>query len=132
MLWAICPWMRHVNFCLNRAYRWWRSDAAASLERQLIAEETGHHHHGEEGCRHHGPEDHACGVHEQDADEVMEDVRRRDEQRLELQLAEGINAGSGLMRNNTITPQPTPLITPAREGRALNEEAEEILERSES
>lgn len=72
------------------------------------------------------------GFDEQEADEVMEDVRRRDEQRLELQLAEGINAGSGLMRNNTITPQPTPLITPAREGRALNEEAEEILERSET
>lgn len=68
------------------------------------------------------------GIDEAEADEVMDDVRRRDQDRLEMQLTGGITAGGSLMRNNTLTPQPAPLVVPRREGKALNEEAAEALE----
>jgi glutathione-regulated potassium-efflux system protein KefB len=68
------------------------------------------------------------GVDEAEADEVMSDVRRRDQDRLEMQLTGGMTAGGALMRNNTLTPQPAPLVVPRREGKALNEEAAEVLE----
>ncbi|ANP45509.1 monovalent cation:proton antiporter-2 (CPA2) family protein [Candidatus Viadribacter manganicus] len=60
--------------------------------------------------------------------ETIEDVRERDAERFEMQLAGGIEAGRGLWRNNTTTPQPTPFTKPRQEGRALNEEAAEVLE----
>jgi glutathione-regulated potassium-efflux system protein KefB len=63
--------------------------------------------------------------------ETIEDVRERDAERFELQLAGGIAAGRALWRNNTQTPQPTPFTKPRREGRALNEEAEDIIGESE-
>ncbi len=59
--------------------------------------------------------------------ETIEDVRERDAERFELQLVGGIEAGRQLMRNNTVTPQPTPFTVPRREGRALNEEAAEAI-----
>ncbi|MGQ0533680.1 MAG: monovalent cation:proton antiporter-2 (CPA2) family protein [Caulobacteraceae bacterium] len=59
--------------------------------------------------------------------ETIEDVRERDAERFELQLAGGIEAGRSLFRNNTTTPQPTPFTRPRREGQALNEEAEDII-----
>ena len=59
--------------------------------------------------------------------ETIEDVRERDAGRFEMQLAGGIEAGRGLWRNNTTTPQPTPFTKPRQGGRALNEEAEEII-----
>jgi len=59
--------------------------------------------------------------------ETIEEVRDRDAERFELQLAGGIEAGRGLMRNNTVTPQPTPFTKPRREAQALNEEAAEAL-----
>jgi glutathione-regulated potassium-efflux system protein KefB len=67
------------------------------------------------------------GVEEAEAAEVIEDVRRRDEQRFDLQLAGGLAAGRALMRGNLETPQPAPLVTPQREGKALNEEAAEVI-----
>lgn len=57
----------------------------------------------------------------------MLDVRRRDEQRLELQIAGGLRAGLTLMRGNTATTQPAPLVVPRREGKGLNKEAEEAI-----
>lgn len=60
--------------------------------------------------------------------DTIEDVRERDAERFEMQLAGGIEAGRGLWRNNTTTPEPTPFTRPRREGRALNEEAAEVLE----
>jgi glutathione-regulated potassium-efflux system protein KefB len=60
--------------------------------------------------------------------ETIEDVRRRDEERLTLQVAGGMQAGGSLWRNNTSTPQPAPYVKPRREGQALNEEAAEVLE----
>ncbi|NJC33676.1 glutathione-regulated potassium-efflux system protein KefB [Sphingomonas jejuensis] len=69
------------------------------------------------------------GVDERVADETMIDVRRRDEERLELQLVGGITAGRQLIRRNTPTPEPAPLTPPKRRGVALNEEAAEAIER---
>jgi glutathione-regulated potassium-efflux system protein KefB len=68
------------------------------------------------------------GVAEEEADEIMLDVRRRDEQRLELQLASGLRAGLTLMRGNTATTQPAPLIVPRRESKGLNKEAADAIE----
>jgi glutathione-regulated potassium-efflux system protein KefB len=65
------------------------------------------------------------GVEEEDAAEIIEDVRRRDAERLDLQLAGGIQAGRGLMKGNA--PVPAPLATPRRKGRALNEETAGVL-----
>jgi glutathione-regulated potassium-efflux system protein KefB len=59
--------------------------------------------------------------------ETIEEVRERDAARFELQLAGGIEAGRGMMRNNTVTPQPTPFTVPRREGRALNDEAADVI-----
>jgi len=61
------------------------------------------------------------------ADEVIADVRRRDEERLELQIAGGITAGRSLLRGNMPTPQPAPLTVPRRPGQGLNPEAAELI-----
>ena len=58
--------------------------------------------------------------------------RRRDEERLELQIAGGLAAGRSLMRGNMPTPQPAPLIVPRKEGRALNPEAAGVIAEPES
>lgn len=67
------------------------------------------------------------GVDESEADEIVLDVRRRDEQRLEMQMAGGLRAGLTLMRGNVATTQPAPLIVPRREGAGLNKEAAEAI-----
>ncbi len=67
------------------------------------------------------------GVDEAEADEIVLEVRRRDEQRLEMQIAGGLRAGLSLMRGNIATTQPAPLVVPRTEGRALNEEAAEVI-----
>ncbi|OYW91266.1 MAG: hypothetical protein B7Z13_12940, partial [Caulobacterales bacterium 32-67-6] len=55
------------------------------------------------------------------------EVRRRDEERFELQLVSGIEAGRSLMRGNMVTPQPTPFSKPKRPAQAINPEAAEVL-----
>ena len=68
------------------------------------------------------------GFSHDQVDETIADVRRRDEERLTLQLAGGdITAGRHLMRGNIATTRPEPYVRPRREGRALNEEAAEAL-----
>ena len=67
------------------------------------------------------------GFSDMEIAETIEEVRDSDAARFELQLAGGIEAGRGLMRNNTMTPQPTPFTKPRREAQALNEEAAEAL-----
>jgi glutathione-regulated potassium-efflux system protein KefB len=67
------------------------------------------------------------GVDESEADEIILDVRRRDEQRLEMQMAGGLRAGLTLMRGNVATTQPAPLIVPRREAEGLNKEAAEAI-----
>ena len=69
-------------------------------------------------------------THEQ-AGETIKDVRRRDEERLSLQMVEGITAGRSLMRGNIRTTKPEPYVKPRREGQALNEEAADALEEEE-
>jgi glutathione-regulated potassium-efflux system protein KefB len=68
------------------------------------------------------------GFRAEEARETIEDVRRRDEERFTLQLSGGLSAGRSLMRGNLRTPQPEPYVKPRREGKALNEEAAEVLE----
>jgi glutathione-regulated potassium-efflux system protein KefB len=65
------------------------------------------------------------GVDRQEAADITADVRRRDAERLDLQLAGGIRAGADLMRGNA--PVPGPLIKPRRTGRALSEETASVL-----
>lgn len=60
--------------------------------------------------------------------ETIEEVRDRDEARFAAQLTGGIEAGRALMRNNTVTPQPTPFTVPRREAQALNEAAAELID----
>jgi glutathione-regulated potassium-efflux system protein KefB len=67
------------------------------------------------------------GVDAGEAAEVILDVRRRDQERLDLQLAGGLQAGRWLMRNNVATPKPDPFTVPRRPGRMLNKEAEGAL-----
>jgi glutathione-regulated potassium-efflux system protein KefB len=55
------------------------------------------------------------GVPEEEAREIAEDVRRRDEERLDLQVASDINAGNDLIRGNA--PIPTPLTKPKTPGK---------------
>jgi len=55
------------------------------------------------------------GLSRDEADEAVADVRRRDQERLELQLVSGLTAGRSLWRNNVQTPMPEPF-TPPRAG----------------
>ena len=69
------------------------------------------------------------GVDGDEAAETVADVRRRDEERLRMQLCGGWEAGKTLLRGNVVTPEPEPLAgPPRREGRALNEQAAAALE----
>jgi glutathione-regulated potassium-efflux system protein KefB len=65
------------------------------------------------------------GVPDEEAEEILANVRSRDAERLQLQVAGDIYAGTGLLQRNT--PVPAPLSTPRRAGRGLNEETEELL-----
>jgi len=67
------------------------------------------------------------GIDEAEADEAILETRRRDEQRLEMQIAGGLRAGLSLMRGNVATTQPAPLVVPRKGGKALNEEAAEAI-----
>ncbi len=65
------------------------------------------------------------GVPEPEAEAIMEEVRRRDEQRLAIQQVEGLYGGRQYFQGNR--PSPTPLTTPKRTGRSGNAEAEAVL-----
>jgi glutathione-regulated potassium-efflux system protein KefB len=67
------------------------------------------------------------GVETDEAAEIIEDVRRRDQARFEAQLTGGLQAGRGFMKGNMPAPVPAPLATPKRGGRALNEETATVL-----
>jgi glutathione-regulated potassium-efflux system protein KefB len=71
------------------------------------------------------------GFSEIEIAETIEEVRDRDAARFEMQLTGGIEAGRALIRGNMTTPQPTPFTAPRKKGRALNEEAEDILDEAE-
>ena len=63
----------------------------------------------------------ALGVPPEEAAEISDDVRRRDAERLSLEVTGGIGAGRDLLLGNA--PVPVPLTTPKRAGQALNEAA---------
>jgi glutathione-regulated potassium-efflux system protein KefB len=63
----------------------------------------------------------ALGVPEMEAAEIAAEVRKRDAERVALELTAGLAAGSHLLMGNA--PKPQPFTTPQREGQALNEEA---------
>ncbi|PZN98274.1 MAG: potassium transporter [Alphaproteobacteria bacterium] len=68
------------------------------------------------------------GFSTEDVTETMEDVRRRDQEVMAVQVAGGLQAGRSLIRGNMVTPQPAPYVKPRRESRPLNEEAAGVLE----
>ena len=70
------------------------------------------------------------GVDEVEAAEIVRDVRRADNERLELQVAGGIEAGRWLMRGNMATPTPEPFSVPRHGGKALNTEAADVLSKT--
>ena len=67
------------------------------------------------------------GVTREEVAEVIEDVRHRDAERLELQIAGDIQSGRRLMKGNIPEPVPTPLTQPKRPGQAMNEGAADAL-----
>ncbi len=54
------------------------------------------------------------GFDESEAREAIDDVRERDEQRVELELVGGLAAGRKLLRGNMATPEPEPFFPPAK------------------
>ncbi|MDP2450525.1 MAG: monovalent cation:proton antiporter-2 (CPA2) family protein [Polaromonas sp.] len=66
------------------------------------------------------------GVQEAAVAAVAEDIRRRDAERLQLQLCGDISSGIDLMHGGRWTP--APLTRPKQSGQALNEQAAEALE----
>ncbi|MEZ5810004.1 MAG: monovalent cation:proton antiporter-2 (CPA2) family protein [Rhizobiaceae bacterium] len=62
----------------------------------------------------------ALGTEEELAIAIADDVRRRDAERLAIQQAEGIYAGSDMLHKRPVTPEP--LIKPTREARRLDRE----------
>jgi glutathione-regulated potassium-efflux system protein KefB len=69
----------------------------------------------------------ALGVPEEEATEVLAGVRRRDAERLQLQITGGLQAGRNLTFKNQ--PQPTPLTKPKRDARPLSEETAVVADR---
>ncbi len=67
------------------------------------------------------------GFSEDEVRDTIQDVRRRDEDILAVQVAGGLEAGRGMMRGNVVTPQPAPYVKPRREAQALNEDAAEMI-----
>jgi CPA2 family monovalent cation:H+ antiporter-2 len=60
----------------------------------------------------------ALGASEEQALETVEDVRRRDEERLKLQASDGLQAGREHVFRKPVTPEP--LVKPVREGKRLD------------
>jgi glutathione-regulated potassium-efflux system protein KefB len=68
------------------------------------------------------------GFSAEEAAETNEDIRRRDAQRFDLDLANGVVAGAGARLMFSNAPKAAPLMIPEREGRALNDETAQVLE----
>ncbi|MCU0818958.1 MAG: monovalent cation:proton antiporter-2 (CPA2) family protein [Beijerinckiaceae bacterium] len=65
----------------------------------------------------------ALGIPDDEADELRDDVRRRDIQRLNRQRDEGLFAGMDLLHGVKVTPEP--LIAPRREGKDITKKAQD-------
>lgn len=66
----------------------------------------------------------ALGFTRDQADIVEDDIRRRDAERLTLQLAKGEMAGTSLIHTQAVVPEP--LTQPKYAARALNQDAEDV------
>ncbi len=64
------------------------------------------------------------GFTQEEADETLAEVRRRDAERLALEQTSGFYAGRDLVLSNA--PRPTPFTVPARHAKALNPAAEQL------
>ncbi len=64
------------------------------------------------------------GVDAEQARETAADIRRRDAERLKLDIAGGFGAGRHLLLGNA--PKPTPYTTPAKRSQALSEETARV------
>ncbi|KAF1717936.1 potassium transporter [Pseudoxanthomonas yeongjuensis] len=73
----------------------------------------------------------SVGVPQEDADAIAEQIRRRDAERFELEMASGnLQAGASMVYGNKpapAKPTPTPFTKPKREARPLNDEAAEAI-----
>lgn len=58
------------------------------------------------------------GVPDEEAADIIADVRRRDEERLALQVVGDYHSGANLLHNNS--PTPTPLIKPKQQGEVIH------------
>ncbi|MCP4381138.1 MAG: potassium transporter [Hyphomicrobiales bacterium] len=67
----------------------------------------------------------ALGIPQEEAAETIADVRRRDSERLKLQMTEGLYSGRDLIKTG---PTPVPLSQPKREPQALSEETAEVAD----
>jgi glutathione-regulated potassium-efflux system protein KefB len=67
------------------------------------------------------------GVDPEDARAIAQEVRERDQERLELQMTGGLLAGGDTLRTR---PVPTPLIPPKRETRVLTEETAVVADQA--
>ena len=68
------------------------------------------------------------GVAQEEAERIATEIRRRDAERFELEMAAGdVRAGIPLMLGNAPKPTPTPFTTPKREGQALSKETADII-----
>ena len=71
----------------------------------------------------------SVGVSREDADNIAEEIRRRDAERFELEMASGnlLDGAKMVYGNKPAKPTPTPFTKPKREARALNDEAAEAI-----
>jgi glutathione-regulated potassium-efflux system protein KefB len=69
----------------------------------------------------------ALGVDPEEVAEVIEDVRRRDAARLEMQMTGDIRDGRNFLKGNIATPVPAPVAQPRRPGQALSDETAGVL-----
>jgi len=72
------------------------------------------------------------GFDEEEARDAIQDVRERDERRVELELVGGLAAGRVLMRGNMATPEPEPFFPVRRESRSEDDAEPQPAEASSS
>jgi glutathione-regulated potassium-efflux system protein KefB len=68
----------------------------------------------------------SLGATAQETADILEDVRRRDAERMRLEITGGMYAGRELLRGNIA--KPTPFTPPKRTARPLSEETADVIE----
>jgi glutathione-regulated potassium-efflux system protein KefB len=63
------------------------------------------------------------------AEETARDVRKRDEDRLALQLVGGFTAGRQLLRGNMTTPEPEPFTPPKTKAKPLSSDTADVMDK---